>query len=84
MISKAISIEELVTTYPSSVRFLIERGITPVVCGEPLWETLEEAAKRNGYSDEQIEEMVVDLIRSLEAKKEVVPLHSTLAKKSDL
>ncbi|GEM_PF-690475 len=70
MITKEISIEELVSLYPESVRFLMDRGIKPIVCGDPIWGTLEEAAKQKGYSDEQIEKLVIELAQFAETKKE--------------
>jgi len=60
-ISKDILIEELVETYPFSVRFLMEKGIRCIMCGEPIWGTLEEAALEKGFSDELISEVVVEL-----------------------
>jgi len=61
MISKTISIDELVSRYPESVRVLLDRGIKPIVCGEPIWGTLEEAAKQKGFSDDEIDRLVRDL-----------------------
>jgi hypothetical protein len=61
MIRRDISIEEMVATVPESVRYLMDRGIKPVVCGEPIWETLEGAAKAKGFSDGEIDRMVHDL-----------------------
>lgn len=40
MIEKTIFIEDLVREYPSSVRFLMEKGIKCIACGEPIWGTL--------------------------------------------
>ncbi len=45
MIAKQIEIEELVNNYPFSVKYLMEHGIRCIACGEPIWGTLEEAAK---------------------------------------
>jgi len=60
-ITKEILIEELVDTYSFSVRFLMEKGIRCIMCGEPIWGTLEEAAKEKGFSDEVIDKVVVEL-----------------------
>jgi hypothetical protein len=54
MITRDIEIEDLVRKYPFSVRFLMERHIKCIACGEPVWGTLEEAAKEKGYDDEAI------------------------------
>lgn len=61
MIKKDILIEELVEKYPFSVRFLMENGIRCIMCGEPIWGTLEEAAQEKGFSDERINEVVEEL-----------------------
>ncbi|GAB4311083.1 MAG: hypothetical protein Kow00127_00890 [Bacteroidales bacterium] len=62
-ITKAIEIEELVRKYPTTVRFLSERGVKCIACGEPVWGTLEEAAREKGFSDDQIESLVSELNR---------------------
>lgn len=61
MIDKDITIEDLVETIPGSVRYLMEQGIKCIACGEPIWGTLEEAAKEKGFNDEDIRKFVNDL-----------------------
>ncbi len=61
MINKNIEIEELVRKYPFSVKFLMEKHIKCIACGEPIWGTLDEAAKEKGYQDEMIDEIVDEL-----------------------
>ncbi|MBS4059706.1 MAG: DUF1858 domain-containing protein [Bacteroidetes bacterium] len=61
MIIKEIEIEELVRNHPFSVKFLMEKGIRCIACGEPVWGTLEEAAKEKGFSNDQIERLVSEL-----------------------
>ena len=61
MIEKTITIEDLVEIIPGSVRYLMEKGIKCIACGEPIWGTLEEAAKEKGFNDEDIRKIVVDL-----------------------
>ena len=60
-INKNITIEELVELIPGSVRYLSQKGIKCIACGEPIWGTLEEASKEKGFSDEEIESFVQDL-----------------------
>jgi len=60
-ITKDISIEELVETVPESVRYLMEKGIKCIACGEPIWGTLEDAAKQKGFTEDDIECFVNDL-----------------------
>lgn len=60
-ITKDITIEELVETVPESVKYLMEKGIKCIACGEPIWGTLEDAAKEKGFSDIDIKLFVKDL-----------------------
>ena len=61
MIDKTITIEDLVETIPGSVKYLMEQGIRCIACGEPIWGTLEEAAKEKGFNDEDIRKFLSDL-----------------------
>jgi len=61
LIEKTITIEDLVETIPGSVKYLMEQGIRCIACGEPIWGTLEEAAKEKGFNDEDIRKFVSDL-----------------------
>jgi hypothetical protein len=61
MINKEISIEDLVREYPASVRFLMDKGVRCLACGEPIWGTLETAAKEKGFTTEQIDALVAEL-----------------------
>ncbi len=57
-ITKDITIEDLVTEFPESVGFLMKKGIKCIVCGEPIWGTLEQAIKEKGKEDEM--EQIID------------------------
>ena len=73
-ITKDILIEELVNNYPFSVKYLMEKGIRCIMCGEPIWGTLEEAAKEKDFSDEEIEEIVKEMRKlAVEEADEKVP-----------
>ena len=61
MITKKISIEELLDVKPESVGYLLEKGIACLVCGEPIWGTLEEAAKLKGYDETAIDKFISEL-----------------------
>lgn len=61
MIDEKISIEELVDKLPVSVTYLSKKGIKCIACGEPIWGTLEEAAKEKGFGDKEIQEFVREL-----------------------
>lgn len=60
-IKRDISIEDLTDNYPFSVSFLREKGIVCIVCGEPVWGTLEEVARSKGYDDAGIDQLVKQL-----------------------
>ena len=61
MIDKNILIEDLVREIPSAVTYLMKKNIKCLACGEPIWGTLEEAAKKKGFSDAEIDVFVRDL-----------------------
>lgn len=63
MITKDILVEDLVEELPDSVLFLRERGLVCILCGEPVWGTLNELAKSKNFTDDQIDEVVVQLNR---------------------
>ena len=60
-ITKDILIEELVENYPFSVRYLMEKGIRCIMCGEPIWGTLEEAAQEKGFDEQTIQGFVKEM-----------------------
>jgi methionine synthase II (cobalamin-independent) len=60
-ITKDIYIEELVNHYPFSVRFLSEKGIKCIACGEPIWGTLEEAMQEKGFLAKELETVIFEL-----------------------
>lgn len=60
-ITKDILIETLVDQYPFSVRYLMEKGIRCIMCGEPIWGTLEEACTEKNISAENIDNIVAEM-----------------------
>ncbi len=57
-ITKSIEIDDLVRNYPASIKFLAEKNIKCIACGEPIWGTLEEAALEKGYSSDEVDSLV--------------------------
>jgi methionine synthase II (cobalamin-independent) len=55
------SIEEIVNSNPENIKFLMEKGIRCIRCGEPIWGTFYEAAQQKGFSDEEIEDLLNEL-----------------------
>lgn len=68
-ITKDIEIEDLIEQVPAAVSYLSKKGIRCIMCGEPIWGTLEEAAKEKNFSDEEIG-IFVQEINALEGEKE--------------
>ncbi len=60
-ITKDILIEDLVEQLPQAIKYLMKHGIVCILCGEPIWGTLEEAAKNKGFTDEDVANFVEDL-----------------------
>jgi methionine synthase II (cobalamin-independent) len=60
-IERTITIEDLVDAVPESVRYLIDRGLPCIVCGQPAWGTLEEMVKDKGRTDAELETIVSDI-----------------------
>ncbi len=67
-ITKDIQIEDLVELLPQSVSLLREKGIVCVVCGEPVWGSLNDLATQKGLSDESIEQIISELNKFLKAE----------------
>lgn len=60
-ITKDILIEDLIDVLPESITYLMEKGIRCLRCGEPVWGTLEDAAKQKGFDEKSIERFVTEL-----------------------
>ncbi len=60
------TIEEIVFRYPELVRPLMEYGIKCIVCGEPIWGTLEENARAKGI--ENLDAIIKDLNQLITSK----------------
>ena len=65
-ITKNIPIEELISKYPLSINYLMKKGIKCIVCGEPIWGTLEDAAKEKGFDDHDVDKIVDELNEQIE------------------
>jgi methionine synthase II (cobalamin-independent) len=61
-ISRESTIEEIVYQSAAAVRYLREKGIKCIACGEPIWGTLEEAARKKGFDDEAIDRFVKEIM----------------------
>lgn len=66
---KEISIEELVNTHPFASTYLSEKGIRCIRCGEPIWGTLEEAAREKGFSSQEINQFIDEINHQISLQK---------------
>ena len=60
-IEKDMTIEDLVDDYPFAEEFLRVKGIKCIRCGEPIWGTIEDACKEKDFSDEDIDQIIIEL-----------------------
>ncbi len=60
-VTRTSTIEEIIENIPESVKYLMQEGIRCVICGEPIWGTLEEAAKEKNFDDQKIDKFVNEL-----------------------
>lgn len=60
-IQKDTSIEDLVQYSSKAVSYLREKGIKCIACGEPIWGTIEDAAREKGFDNADIEKFVSEL-----------------------
>ncbi|MEJ5285931.1 DUF1858 domain-containing protein [Bacteroidetes/Chlorobi group bacterium Naka2016] len=72
MITKETTIEDLVTILPDSVSYMMEKGIRLLICGEPIWGTVEEVVLAKGFTNSQLEEIISDLNKMLLSKNETM------------
>ncbi len=57
-------VEDIVLKYPGTVNVFFKHGIPAIACGEPLWGTIEENAKR--YRVKDIESLLEELNKKAE------------------
>ena len=60
-ITKDMWIEDILKKYPEAQEFLSRKGIVCIMCGEPVWGSLEDQMDEKGYSHEEIDKMLLEL-----------------------
>ena len=68
-ISKTTTVEDLIDLYPGAVPLMIRHNLPCLVCGEPVWGTIEDLAHEKGYSLEEIEALIDEMNETLTRKK---------------
>jgi len=60
-IEPTISVEDLVAVFPAAVSLMLRNNLPCLVCGEPVWGTVEDLAKAHGWTDRDIASLVEQL-----------------------
>lgn len=60
-INKDITIEDLTSLVPESVKYLMDEGIRCIRCGDPIWGTLESAALEKGFTPQDVDRFVQEI-----------------------
>ena len=53
--TRTTSVEELLEVHPSAAGFLVHHRVVCFVCGEPVWGTIEDALRRSGKQESEID-----------------------------
>jgi hypothetical protein len=61
LITKEMWVEEVLEKYPTAQEFLSKKNIVCVMCGEPVWGSLEELMQDKDFSDEEIDTIIEEL-----------------------
>lgn len=64
-INEKTLIEDLVKEHPETIKVFVKHGMPCIVCGEPLWGTIEENARRYGVD---LKSLLKDLNESNSSK----------------
>lgn len=60
-ITRDMKIEQLLELKEDAVGYLFRKNIRCICCGEPVWDTIEEAARKKDYSEAEIDRLLEDL-----------------------
>ena len=77
LISLDMTVGDIITKYPNTIEILTKHGVHCVGCGAKNFETLGQGLMGHGFSDEHINEMLIELNNSVTALKTDVPLDVT-------
>ena len=69
LITKEMTIGDVVAKYPSCIEPLLASGVHCVGCHVSYYETLEQGFKGHGMSDDDIEEVIIKLNQAVEESK---------------
>lgn len=69
MVSKTMTIGEVVQKYPDSVEIMLSHGLHCVGCHVASWETLEEGCRSHGMNDDLIDALVKEINEKISSSK---------------
>ncbi len=61
LIKKEMWVEEILEKYPTAQEFLSKKNIVCVMCGEPVWGSLEELMQDKDFTDDEINTIIKEL-----------------------
>lgn len=61
MITRTTTLEELIRIKADAAAYLAHKKIRCVRCGEPVWDSIEDAARRAGYAEDEIDPLIEEL-----------------------
>lgn len=77
MITKDVTIGEVVQKYPSTAVVLTKYGVHCVGCSASPWETIEQGFKSHGMSDEEVNNAVKELNEHIESLSKIETVEIT-------
>jgi len=80
LITKEMWVEEILEKYPTAQEFLSKKNIVCVMCGEPVWGSLEELMQEKDFTDEEIETTIDELNRFVSENPEDKQVDNNLPK----
>ena len=63
IITRDMKIEQLVELKEDAVGYLFHKNIRCIRCGEPVWDTIEDAARKKDYTEDEIDVLLDELNR---------------------
>ncbi len=60
-ITRDMKIEQLIELKEDAVSYLFDKNIRCIRCGEPVWDTIEEAARKKDYTEAEIDQLIEEL-----------------------
>ncbi len=69
IITKDMTLGEVVTKWPPTAAVMMEYGLHCIGCAVATWETVEQGARGHGMNDETLDKMVKDMNESIKTSE---------------